>query len=180
MTFLTDPFFWALISTFGLVGGCAVVGSRKVGRYTLLGLLIVVIFDLGRVMLVLPFVDQPRFELGGWHGLVGGIIFIVGLLFGVPAFDIKPLNVPEKGMELNTTGLYGVVRNPIYLCEILWCLGWAIIHRSIIGVALVPLWWVGLLLLIFIEEESLERALGQPYLAYKQQVRGRILPGLPF
>ena len=31
-----------------------------------------------------------------------------------------------------------------------------------------------------IEEESLERALGEPYRAYKQRVRGRIIPGLPF
>jgi protein-S-isoprenylcysteine O-methyltransferase Ste14 len=38
---------------------------------------------------------------------------------------------------------------------------------------------VGWLFLISIEEESLERALGQPYLAYKEKVRGRIIPGLP-
>ena len=33
MTFLHDPFFWALISMFGLVAACAVVGSKKVGRF---------------------------------------------------------------------------------------------------------------------------------------------------
>jgi protein-S-isoprenylcysteine O-methyltransferase Ste14 len=51
--------------------------------------------------------------------------------------------------------------------------------RSVIGVALVPLWWAGLLFLIVIEEETLERELGEAYLEYKQQVRGRIIPGLP-
>ena len=64
-------------------------------------------------------------------------------------------------------------------CEVLWCLGWAIIHRSVIGICLVPLWWLGLLFHIFIEEESLERELGQNYLEYKKRIRGRIIPGLP-
>lgn len=181
MTFINNPFFWALVSMFGLVGACAVVGSRRIGSRPLIGWIIVLLFfDLGRVLLVLPFVEQPRFEMGGWHSLVGGFIIVVGLIFALPTFEVKPLNVAKKGMELKTTGFYAIVRNPIYLCEVLWCLGWAIIHCSLIGVALVPLWWLGLLFLIFIEEESLERALGQTYLAYKQQVRGRIIPGLPF
>jgi protein-S-isoprenylcysteine O-methyltransferase Ste14 len=181
LTFVNNPFFWALVSMFGLVGACAVVGSQRIGSRPHIGWVIVLLFfDLGRVLLVLPFVEQPRFEMGGWHGLVGGLIFIMGLIFGLPSFEVKPLNVAEKGMELKTTGLYSIVRNPIYLCEVLWCLGWAIIFRSMVGVALVPLWWAGLLFLIFIEEESLERALGEPYRAYKQRVRGRIIPGLPF
>ena len=53
------------------------------------------------------------------------------------------------------------------------------LNRSVIGVGLLPLWWIGLLFLIAIEEESLERELGQVYLEYKQRVRGRIVPGLP-
>jgi protein-S-isoprenylcysteine O-methyltransferase Ste14 len=40
-------------------------------------------------------------------------------------------------------------------------------------------WWAGLLILIMIEEESLERALGQTYLEYKKRVGGRVIPGLP-
>jgi protein-S-isoprenylcysteine O-methyltransferase Ste14 len=176
----SEPFFWALISMFGLVGACAVVGTQRVGRSALVGACIVTVFDLGRFILVLPACSQPRFDIGGWHSLLGGIVFVVGGYLGLaPCFMIRPVNVAEKKMELQTTGLYGLVRNPIYLGELLWCLGWAIIHRSIIGVALVPLWWAGLLILITIEEESLERALGQTYLAYKSKVRGRIIPGLP-
>lgn len=180
MTFLSEPFFWALISMFGLVGACTIVGTKKVGSSALAGALIVTIFDLGRFILVLPVCPQPRFDIGGWHSLVGGVIFFVGGYFGLaPSLYIRPVTMAEKGMPLVTTGLYRRVRNPIYLGEILLCFGWAIIHRSVIGVALVPLWWAGLLFLITIEEESLERALGQTYLTYKNKVRGRIIPGLP-
>jgi protein-S-isoprenylcysteine O-methyltransferase Ste14 len=82
-------------------------------------------------------------------------------------------------MEFITTSFYKHTRNPIYLGEILWCLGWSIIHGSIIGVALVPVWWSGFIFLILIEEESLERSLAAKYLDYKNKVKGRILPGLP-
>lgn len=180
MTFLDDPFFWALISMFGLVGAGSVVGSKKVGKNTVFGFFIVSIFFIGRFVLVLPLCPQSRFDIGGLHNVIGGILFTIGIVFSLlPCFMIKPLNVAEKNMELITTGFYGIVRNPIYLGELLWCLGWAIMFRSIIGIALVPLWWAGLLFHIMIEEESLERALGQTYLEYKKKVKGRILPGLP-
>lgn len=179
MSFLKQPFFWALVSMFGLVAACSVVGSKRVGRNTSLGVLIVIIFNLGRFLLVLPFCDQPRFDSDGWHGLFGGIIFIVGLIFCLPAFSIRPFNSANEKTEFVMTGFYRIVRNPIYLGEVLLCLGWAMIFRSVIGVALVPLWWAGLLFLIIIEEESLERSLGQTYLEYKKRVKGRIIPGLP-
>jgi protein-S-isoprenylcysteine O-methyltransferase Ste14 len=131
------------------------------------------------VAIALPFCNQPRFDIGGLHGFSGGIIFVIGLIFCIPALEIRPFNTADEKLELRTTGFYGIVRNPIYLGEILWCLGWAIMFRSAIGVALVPLWRFGLLILITIEEESLERSLGQIYLEYKKWVRGRIIPGLP-
>jgi len=82
-------------------------------------------------------------------------------------------------MALKTTGIYGIVRNPIYLADILFSLGFAVMFRSIIGIALIPIWWTAYLAVVLVEEISLERALGQPYLDYKQQVKGRIIPGLP-
>jgi protein-S-isoprenylcysteine O-methyltransferase Ste14 len=180
MSTLEEPFFWALISMFGLVGCCTVVGTKRIGGNPWAGLLLIAIFDLGRFVLPLSFCSQRRFDMQGMHSFVGGAIFLIGGVFGLgPSFEIKPLTVADENVTLRTTGFYGLVRNPIYLGEILLCLGWAVLHRSVIGVALVPLWWAGLLLLITIEEESLERALGAEYVAYKRKVRGRILPGLP-
>ena len=105
---------------------------------------------------------------------------IIGFVLGLaPCFLIKPLNVAEKDMGLVTTSLYKYTRNPIYLGEILWCLGWSILNGSVIGVALVPIWWAGFIFLTLIEEESLEHALGTKYLDYKKKIKGRIIPGLP-
>jgi len=101
------------------------------------------------------------------------------MVFGVPALSINWRTAPDSKMTLKTNGIYSVVRNPIYLTDILFSLGFAIIFRSIIGVVLVPIWWVAFLSIVLVEEVSLERVLGQPYQDYKQRVKGRIIPGLP-
>jgi len=177
--FYQDPFFWAMIGMFSLVGGGVIVGTRKRVNSVFYGALIVIIFILARGVLVLPFCPQPRFDTNGWHWFVGVAVFLVGLIFSTPALSIKPLTEPHEEMRLVTTGLYSIVRNPIYLGEVLWPLGWAIMFRSVIGVALVPLWWAALLLHTLVEEDALERALGEEYLDYKRKVKGRIIPGLP-
>ena len=82
-------------------------------------------------------------------------------------------------MVLKTTGIYSIVRNPIYLADLLFSLGFAVMFRSIIGIGLIPIWWAAYLAIVLVEETSLERVLGQRYLDYKQQVKGRIIPGLP-
>jgi protein-S-isoprenylcysteine O-methyltransferase Ste14 len=101
------------------------------------------------------------------------------VVFAAPALSIRPWTAPDESMVLRTTGIYGIVRNPIYLADLLSALGLAVTFRSIIGVALVPVWWAGFMFVILIEEGSLERVLGQPYLDYKQRVKSRIIPGLP-
>ena len=176
----TNPLFWAFVSMFGLVGCCAVVGTERLGKHTVFGFLVVAVFDLGRFLMVLPFCPQPRFDLGGMHSVFGGVLFVVGLAFGlIPAFQIRPLNSAGTHLALNTGGFYRIVRNPIYLGELLYSMGWAVMFRSAIGVALIPIWWIGLLFMIAIEEERLERTVGAAYQQYKSRVRGRILPGLP-
>jgi protein-S-isoprenylcysteine O-methyltransferase Ste14 len=179
MRFFQDPYFWALVSMFGVGGAEALVASAKLAKLRSLGLVTVGLFTLGRVVLVLPVVTQPRLAAGEWSWFAGGVIFAIGIVFALPAFTIKPFRGPAAGVSLKTGGLYGIVRNPLYLSDVLWCLGWAVMFRSEIGIALVPVWWAALWLLTMIEEESLERTLGPPYAEYKQRVRGRIIPGLP-
>ncbi len=164
---------------FTLVGACSVVGCKKIGNNPALGWIIVTFFFIGRFILVLPIIDQSRFNFFGLNLIIGTPLFILGLLFAIgPCFLIRPLNIAYKDMQLITIGFYKYTRNPIYLGEIFWCLGWSIIHGSVIGVFLTLVWWMGLLFLVLIEEESLERALGKKYIEYKKKVKGRIIPGL--
>jgi protein-S-isoprenylcysteine O-methyltransferase Ste14 len=174
-----NPFFWAFVGMFGLLVGIALVSGIKLGQNALIGFITIMVCDSSRIILVLPFCLQPRFEMGGWNWVIGGIILAAALAFGVPALSINWRTAPDDKMVLKTNGIYGVVRNPIYLADILFTLGFAVMFRSIIGVALVPVWWAAFLALVLVEETSLERTLGQRYLNYKQQVKGRIIPRLP-
>jgi len=179
MSILTNPFFWAFVGMFGLLVGIALVSGTKLGQNALIGLATITVADCSRIILVLPFCIQPRFEIGIWNWVIGGIILSAALIFAVPALSINWRTAPDSKMVLKTTGIYGIVRNPIYLTDILFTLGFAVMFRSIIGIVLIPIWWVAFLFLVLVEETSLERALGQRYLDYKQQVKGRIIPGLP-
>ena len=106
-------------------------------------------------------------------------MFILGLVLMTAIVQIRQWPAPDKRVRLVTTGFYGVVRHPCYLGEVLWTVGLSIMLGPIIGIALVPLWWAGLLFLSILEEEDLERNYTDEYGAYREQVRGRILPGLP-
>jgi len=179
-TIITNPFFWALISIFGLLGASTVVTNSRAGGSRALAVLSGLFFFVGRFMLVLPVCPQPRFASNGWHWFVGGLITLVSAVFIVPGLTIQPLTAPHAEMRLHTRGAYSFVRNPFYLGEILLSLGMAVLFRSVIGLALVPVWWAGLVLHILIEEESMELALGPRYLEYKARVKGRIFPRPPF
>jgi protein-S-isoprenylcysteine O-methyltransferase Ste14 len=179
MFVLTNPFFWAFVGMFGLLGGIAMVSGIKLGQNPILGFIVIMICDSARVVLVLPFCEQPRFELGIWNWILAGIVLAAAMAFGLPAMSINWRTAPDKKMTLKTDGIYSVVRNPIYLTDVLFSLSFAIMFRSIIGLALTPVWWAAFLCIVFVEEGSLERVLGQTYLDYKKRVRGRIIPGLP-
>jgi protein-S-isoprenylcysteine O-methyltransferase Ste14 len=181
MFLLQDPLFWALLSMLGLTGACLVVGTSRVGKHPLMGGVIVTVFFMGRFIMVLPYLPQPRFDLGPWQTVIGGVLFVCGLFLSLaPCFSIRPLNDTNKDTQLATNGFYGFVRNPIFLGELLWCFGWSMVHGSIIGIVLILFWWAGLLVVVLLEEERLEKALGREYLEYKAKVKGRIIPGLPF
>ena len=179
MFILTNLFFWAFLGMFGLLAGIALVSGIKLGQNPILGSITIVVCDLSRIILVLPFCPQPRFEIGIWNWILGGIVLAAAMAFGIPALSINWRTAPDSKMVLKTNGIYSVVRNPIYLTDILFSLGFAIMFGSVIGMALIPIWWAAFLAIVLVEETSLERALGQRYLDYKQQVKGRIIPGLP-
>ena len=174
-----NPFFWAFVSMFGLLAGTALVSGIPLGRNALFGFATVIVNDFARILLVLPFVIQPRFDIGIWNWILGGLLIAAACGFGVSAFSVKWWKAPDCEVVLQTASVYGIVRNPIYLADLLFSLGIAIGFGSVIGVALIPIWWIAFLFVVQMEELSMERTLGQAYLDYKRRVRGRIIPGLP-
>jgi len=73
--------------------------------------------------------------------------------------------------------LHEVVRNPVYLGQLLAALGFALFFGSWIGILLLPVWTICFLVAIRIREEHLERTLGRVFLEYEARVPGRLVPG---
>ena len=109
--------------------------------------------------------------------IIGIIIIISGLIFAIPALRqffktkntvvlIKPAN------SLQTTGIYSMSRNPMYVGLLFIYLGMAFIFGN---------WWTLILLPLLIvlvtyrvilpEERYLMRAFGDEYADYKKKVR---------
>ncbi len=173
---IQNPFFWAAISLLGLLSANTIVNTRFGKKFRLFGLLSGLLFSIGRIIMVLPFVPQPRFDQSIFFTIGGIFLGISSLVFVIPGFRSQPLIAPIQNLGFRTKGLNNIVRHPFYLGEILFSLALALYFRSIIGIAFTPIWWVALQLHIILEEESLEKEFGPFYLEYKKRVRGRIIP----
>jgi len=124
---------------------------------------------------------MPRLPLGS--EVCGGILLLAGSFFMFRAFtDNTYLSQlvriqSERGQHVIDTGVYGVVRHPMYLGASLVFVGGALLLGSLCGL-LVALAEVLLLVLrIFGEEKLLARDLAG-YGAYRQKVRYRLMPHL--
>lgn len=109
--------------------------------------------------------------------IIGSVIILVGLFFNFPAlrqfFNTKNTLVTIKpANSLQTTGIYSVSRNPMYISLMLFYIGLSFIIGN---------WWNFILLpFLFIliqeyvikrEERYLDRRFGQQYLDYKSKIR---------
>jgi len=109
--------------------------------------------------------------------IVGSIIIVVGLFFSFPAFrqffkTKNTLVTIKSASSLQTTGIYSVSRNPMYLSLLLIYTGLAFLIGNWWNIILLPLLFLVVQeYIIKREEKYLERRFGQEYLNYKSKVR---------
>lgn len=114
-------------------------------------------------------------------GCVAGVV-----LTGVAAAALDPLELAGirqafgqptgDDATLRTTGVYGIVRHPIYLGWVLmvWCLP-TMTGTRLVFAAISTLY---LVLAIPLEERAMRRTLGRAYDTYAHIVRWRMIPGV--
>lgn len=107
----------------------------------------------------------------------GGILIIVSTIFGLPAviqfIKSKTSAITFKSASsLQTTGLYSISRNPMYLGLLSFYLGISFLFGNWWHFILFPaLYAIFLLYIILREERYLESRFGDSYLDYKRRVR---------
>jgi protein-S-isoprenylcysteine O-methyltransferase Ste14 len=114
-----------------------------------------------------------------WVGVV--VCFLGGLLRIIPVYALRErfsgLVAIQPGHTLETTGIYGRIRNPSYLGLLISSLGWVLTFRSGVGVLLAISLLVPLVARIRAEERLLRSHFGATYEAYCART-WRLLPGI--
>jgi protein-S-isoprenylcysteine O-methyltransferase Ste14 len=102
---------------------------------------------------------------------IGLLVVIAGKLSLGRSFGLMPAN---RGIV--STGLYRLVRHPIYLGYLISHLGFLAAHPSVWNIALLVAADLGLMARAVCEEKTLAR--DAEYRAYQTRVRWRVVPGV--
>ena len=184
MPVVSDVFFWALVATACLYAGLAVFTSRRrFARGTYIATGIAASLGYAGPRLAIPFLPQPGLGLPAWLALpVGGALTLLGIAVMLRAIQrLRAGGTPraadaEEPSPVIRDGLYGLVRHPMYLGDVIWPLGLAIAADAVYALLLVPLWWGLREGLAVLEEERLTDKFGAAYERYCDAVQARILP----
>jgi protein-S-isoprenylcysteine O-methyltransferase Ste14 len=116
-----------------------------------------------------------------WLRLLGGALLMIGGIAGTLGIfalgsNISPFPKPIEGGSLVTSGVYGIVRHPIYTGLILGTFGWGLLMSSVLGMIL------AVVLFLFFDRKSRheEAWLMEAYPGYTEY-RGRVkklIPGI--
>jgi protein-S-isoprenylcysteine O-methyltransferase Ste14 len=154
------------------------LSSKKIKLEPPFTLILLFSFEMPRLIVV--FLPQPNLDLPNviaW--IVGAIIFLVALSFAVlGGHQIRTgaMKEPSGKRKLETSGVYGIVRHPIYFGDTFWPVGLSIMFNAAYSLLLTPLWFILLFLFSIVEEEKLVEEYGKEYEEYMQKVPKRIIP----
>ncbi|TWP07888.1 isoprenylcysteine carboxylmethyltransferase family protein [TM7 phylum sp. oral taxon 351] len=124
-------------------------------------------------------VFSPHTPLSIFFTTLGVLIILLGLIIYILAIKIK-ITKAIKENRLLTTGVYSIVRNPIYSAWLLLCTGALLCSGSLLLTLLFFLiFWLYLTILMkHTEEKWLTKLYGVPYIEYCKKVN-RCLPWFP-
>lgn len=129
-------------------------------------------------MLAAPIIQRSEVPVA--VRVVGVLLLVAGLALAGAGYrslggSHSPGTTPITGARLVSTGVYGYLRHPIYAGWCLGAFGVALIFGSLLGVG------VAVALVVFYdlrtrEEEKFLMAEYPDYGAYRQRVKGRLVP----
>eukprot|EP00555_Chaetoceros_dichaeta_P002522 CAMPEP_0198249248 /NCGR_PEP_ID=MMETSP1447-20131203/823_1 /TAXON_ID=420782 /ORGANISM="Chaetoceros dichaeta, Strain CCMP1751" /LENGTH=306 /DNA_ID=CAMNT_0043933831 /DNA_START=37 /DNA_END=957 /DNA_ORIENTATION=- len=116
--------------------------------------------------------------------LFGPVLFSIGVLvMGLAitemggSFTAFPVPVPkEKGGDLIQSGIFSLVRHPVYAGNLCCFVGLSIMTESSMRLLLTAFYYIYVEIKSQQEEEEMLVLFGEEYSGYKQQVRGKFIP----
>ncbi len=149
-----------------------VIGPKKLRSSSIFGTNVVIILAISRFLIIM--FDPSFYILPFYLNLIIGIpVFLLGtIIISIALIKMKiySLSGTTEGEPLNTDGIYGKVRHPIYLGEILWPIGLVIIMMKIYSILMVIGMIIYFIFYTRLEERKLLKIHGEFYMKYQQQV----------
>ena len=180
---LANPIFWISVYLFGLVIAIIVLslpplfaGVEKKLPKAILKVYIMSVFIAPPM--ALPFTKGPEIAISISVALTVGIaLLIINFVIKILAQkQIGALPGLKNKSKLVTRGIYGIVRNPLYLSNGLLAIGMAILFRSMYALLFSIPYSISYLFIIYFEEKDLLKKYGREYQEYKKNVPYRIIP----
>ena len=114
-----------------------------------------------------------------WLSIVAAVLFLIGYALYAEvlrenAYLARTVEVQE-GQKVISTGLYGIVRHPMYFATLLMFLPMPLILQSLWGLVPIALYPILIVVRIINEEKVLSEGL-RGYKEYKTKVKKRLLP----
>ena len=138
------------------------------------GLMFIAAFVLAGLDYRFQWLQLPR-----WAVILGAVVFLLAYaMFGEVLRENEYLSRTievREGQKVVDTGLYGIVRHPMYSATVFLYLSMPIILGSLIAFAVMLLYIPIIVKRIRGEEAILEKEL-EGYTEYKQKVRSRLIP----
>ena len=129
-------------------------------------------------ILILPFTKSPKIPISTINALSIGIIFLIANFY-IKIIAQKQIGklpgLKTKG-KLITTGIYNIIRHPLYLSNGFLALGLAILFKSWYAFLFSIVYMLLFLLIIHFEEKDLLKKYGKEYEKYKKKVKYKIIP----
>ena len=108
--------------------------------------------------------------------IIGVLLIIFGFYLWIGAVIIAKVDDGIKQNKLVTSGVYGIVRNPIYSAFMFFCTGALFISGNVFFLPLFFFYWGFMTVLVKnTEEKWLEDVCGEGYIEYKKSVN-RCIP----
>jgi len=156
-------------------------GSQKIwDKYVVYALLI----GFTAWIVIMP-LDAKRYGWTGhfaiWIQIMGGILLLISFIFFYRSYSDNTYASPlvrmqkERKHQVVSTGLYGIVRHPMYLGALLLFLGTPMLLSSIYGL-IVGLMNVGTIMMRIVGEEKMLMNELDGYEDYTRKVRYRLIP----
>lgn len=148
--------------------------------------LLLMVCALWRTVAGLVYAVPGIWRLVGYAAQAAGLVLTIKATAELDALDlagVRPMLDARRGssatpqhVPLNTTGLYAVVRHPLYFGWVLFVFGIPDMTGTRAVFALVSTLY--LVVAVPFEERSLVRTFGADYSAYQRRTRWRIVPGI--